>query len=103
MTAFVVFALAGVGTYLARSVFILAVGDRRLPDSIEAALRNVGPAVLAALTTSLLVTDGVTRFLTDIPEMGAVVVAVVVAWRVKGFLWVLAAGMVVLWLLEALL
>lgn len=100
MTAFWVFALAGVGTYFARSLFILALGERRLPDVLETALRYVGPAVLAALTVSILVGDGVAEFLVDVPAVAATAVAVVTALRARSFLTVLGVAMAVLWLLE---
>lgn len=103
MTAWVVFVVAGIGTYLARAVFILAVGDRSLPEPVERALSNVGPAVLAALTTSLLLSDGVAGFVTDLPEVVAVLVAVFVAWRTRNFIWTFLAGMIALWSLQAIL
>lgn len=82
MTAWVAFTVAGLGTYLSRSFFILIVGDRALSVRAERALRNIGPAVLAALTASLLTTDGLVEFVTSIPEVAAVVVSLVVGlWR----------------------
>lgn len=82
MTAWFVFAIAGIGTYLSRSLFILVVGDRVLPERIERGLRNIGPAVLAALTASLLTTDGLGDFFTSVPEVAAVAVGIAVGlWR----------------------
>lgn len=103
MTAFVVFLLAGTGVYLARASFIVLVGDRVLPEWAERLLRNVGPAVLAALITSLLLTDGVTAFVTDPAEVGAVAVAIPVALKTRNFAWTFLAGMFVFWTLRALL
>lgn len=103
MSALVVFVVAGIGTYVARGVFVLAVGDRTLPPLLERALRNVGPAVLAALTASLLVSDGVGAFVSDVPEVASAVVAVYVAWRTRHFLWTFGAGLAVLWTLQAIL
>ncbi len=97
MTALVVFVLAGIGTYAARSSFILAIGDRRLPLTVERFLANIGPAVLAGLATSLLLTDGVEAYVTNAAEVSATLVAVVVAWRTRNFIWTFAAGMTVLW------
>lgn len=101
MTAWLTFTVAGVGTYLMRALFILVVGDRSLPEPVEQALRNVGPAVLAALTTSLLLDGGVVAFVTNVPEVGSVAVAVFVAVRTRNFLWTFLAGMSALWLLQA--
>lgn len=82
MTAWIAFAIVGVGTYLSRGVFILAVGDRNIPAKVERGLRNIGPAVLAALTASLLTSDGLGQFFGSIPEVAAVVVGVAIGlWR----------------------
>lgn len=102
MTAFLVFLFAGIGVYLARASFIVLVGDRVLPDWAERLLRNVGPAVLAALTTSLLLTDGVVEFVTDPAEVIAVVVAIPVALRTRNFAWTFAAGMIVFWIVRSI-
>ena len=97
MTAFVVFALAGLGVYLARASFIVLVGNRVLPDWAERLLGSVGPAVLASLITSLLLTDGIEEFATDPAQVGAVLVAIPVALKTKSFVWTFVAGMVVYW------
>ena len=47
-----VIVLAGIGSYLFRSVFILALADRTPPPVVSKALRNVGPAVLSALVVT---------------------------------------------------
>lgn len=102
MTAFLVFLLAGIGVYLARASFIVIVGERLLPDWAERMLRNVGPAVLAALITSLLLTDGIVAFVTDVAEVVAVLVAIPVALKTRNFAWTFAAGMVAFWIVRAL-
>jgi branched-subunit amino acid transport protein len=82
VSAWIAFSLAGVGTYLARGLFILVVGDRPLSPEVERALRNIGPAVLAALTASLLTYDRLGEFFGSVPEAAAVVVGVAVGvWR----------------------
>lgn len=103
MTALLVFAVAGIGTYAARSAFVLAVGDRTLPPIVERALGNVGPAVLAALTASLVFDDGVGPFVTNVPHLAAALVAVYVAWRTRNFLWTFGVGLAVLWGLQLVL
>ncbi len=100
MIAYLVMFLAGVGTYLARSSFILAVGERRMPDAVERALRNIGPAVLAALTASLLTSDGLGEYLTDVPEVIATGVGVGVAWWRRSFVAAFVAAIAVLWVLR---
>ena len=82
MSAWITFVLAGLGTYLARGLFILVVGDRHLSPEVERGLRNIGPAVLAALTASLLTSEGLGDFLGSVPEVSAVVAGVAVGlWR----------------------
>lgn len=86
MTALWVFLLAGIGTYAARAVFIIGVGDRTLPPVVERGLLYVGPAVLAALTASLLTSpDGVVEFLRSVPEVFATVAGVAAAIRFRRF------------------
>lgn len=104
MTALVVFALAGIGTYTARAVFILAVGQRQLSDPVERALRFVGPAVLAALTTSLLTSpDGLQAYLTNLPEVAGTVAGVALAWTTRRFLVAFLGAIVVMSVLQSLL
>lgn len=102
MTPLLVVVLVGAGTYFSRSVFIVALAQRTLPEGFERAMRNVGPAVLAALVAALLVgSDGVSA-LAPSPETGALVVAGLVAmWR-KNVMLVLAVGMMTFWILGAL-
>lgn len=96
MTAWLVFAVAGLGTYLSRGVFILLVGDRALSNRVERVLANIGPAVLAALTASLLTTDGLGAFFGSIPEVAAVGAGVIVGlWRRTFVMSFLAA--IVVW------
>lgn len=82
MSAWIAFGVAGVGTYLLRGLFVFVIGDRPLPPAARRALRNIGPAVLAALTASLLTTSGLGEFVTNAPEVLGVVAGVVVGmWR----------------------
>jgi branched-subunit amino acid transport protein len=101
VTVLVVMVLAGIGTYLARASFVLAVGDRRLHPALERVIRNVGPAVLSALTASLLFDEGVVEFLRNVPEVASALVAVVLAWRFRNFLVAFGGSVVVLLVLSA--
>jgi branched-subunit amino acid transport protein len=102
VSEFMVFAVIGIGTYLLRASFIMIVGDRMLSEWAERLLANVGPAVLAALITSLLLTDGAAAFLTDPAKVMAVLVAVPVAWKTRNFGWTFVAGMSVFWIVGAM-
>jgi branched-subunit amino acid transport protein len=101
MRDFLVFLGAGLGVYGARASFIVIVGDRSLPDWAERALRNVGPAVLAALITSLLLTDGFGPFFGDPAKVGAVAVSLPTAWKTRNFVWTFAVGLAAFWLIRA--
>ena len=104
MTAFWVVLLAGIGTYAARAVFIVGVGDRELPPVVERGLLYVGPAVLAALTASLLTSpDGVAAFLENIPEVVGSIVGVAAALRFRRFDVSFVAAITVFFALTALL
>ena len=96
--ALIVLTVAAVGTYFARSGLILLLAGRSLPEPVEQALANVGPAVLAALTVNLAVgTDGIGSI--ELAEAAALVVACVVAvWR-SNLIWTFVAGMATLWIL----
>lgn len=94
MTSLLVFAVVGLGTYASRSVFILGVGDRELDPRFERALRNIGPAVLASLTASLLTQEGVGSFLTDVPVVAGCLACISVGvWR-RSFLAAFGAALV---------
>ena len=98
--ALVALACGAIGTYFARSGLILLLADRALPASVERALQNVGPAVLAALTINLAIGDGGLGAV-QFAEVAALVVAGVVAvWR-KNLIWTFVAGMATLWILDA--
>lgn len=82
MSTWIAFGVAGVGTYLLRGLFVFVIGDRPLPPAAKRALRNIGPAVLAALTASLLTSSRLGEFLTNVPEVLGVVAGVAVGmWR----------------------
>ena len=104
MTAFWVILLAGIGTYAARAIFIVGVGERELPPVVERGLLYVGPAVLAALTASLLTSpDGVGAFLENIPEVAGTIVGVIAGLRFRRFDVSFAAAITVFFALTALL
>ncbi len=103
MRAWIVFLVAGLGTYLLRASFILAGTAVTLPTWIERALRYVGPAVFAAIVAPPVLGDGGIAAAPDrVPEIVAVLAASLVAWRTGRVIWVLVVGMVALWVLRAL-
>lgn len=99
--ALVALMCGALGTYCARSGLILLLADRALPASVERALQNVGPAVLAALTVNLAVgSNGLAGV--EFAEVAALVVAGAIAiWR-RNLIWTFVGGMATLWILSAL-
>lgn len=91
--------VVGIGTYLMRSSFILALADRDFPPVVREALRYVAPSVMAALVVSLAL-DGSSpaRWI----EVSALLVGGIVGWRTRSLPWVLVTGMATLWVLRAL-
>lgn len=102
MTVFLVMVVVGVGTYLSRSIFILALARRRIPDAVLVALQFVAPAVLAALVVALLIDDdgGVAI---GVPEIAAFLAGGLTAHRTRNHILTLLAGMGVFWVVRALI
>ena len=92
---------AGLGTYSLRLSFLALLGRvGAMPAAAQRALRLVPPAVLAAL-----ITPGVLRASGGLDlwnaRVAAAVVAAAVAVRTRHVAATLGAGMIVLWLLDA--
>lgn len=96
-SSILIVAMVGAMTYSMRAVVIVAMANRTIPPPVERALRSVGPAVLAALAVNLAAGGEGGPSLTW-PEVLALAVAGVVAWRVRNLIATLVAGMVALWL-----
>lgn len=94
--------LAGIGTYLLRASF-LAFARRLvdLPPGVERVLRQIPPAVLAALVVPALLRPEGTLDLWQ-PELAAGLVAAVVSWRTRNIAATLVVGMTVLVALQQL-
>lgn len=92
-------AAVGIGTYFSRAGFILALADRDMAPVVLQALRFVGPAVMAGLVVSLLL-DGEAGDGVGWVEYAALSVGGAVGWKTRSLPWVLAAGMVTLWVLR---
>lgn len=90
----------GLGTYLTRAVLILSLADRTLPDVVLATLRYVAPAVLASLVVAMLI-DANGEIAIGVAELGAFVLAGVVAHRTRNHVFTLMVGMAVYWLVRA--
>jgi branched-subunit amino acid transport protein len=97
--AIIVVLAVGAATYAMRASAIVLFATRAMPAALERSLRNVGPAVLAALTVNLAAgssSGGAPSV--SVAEVAALLVAGLAAWWRKNLLVSLAAGMVALWL-----
>lgn len=101
MTDFVAILIVGVGTYVMRAVFIVALANKRIPEAVLVALRYVGPAVLTALVVGLLA-DADGKVDIGLPELSGFLAGGLVAYRTRSQVWTLVAGMVVFWVVRAL-
>jgi len=101
MTAFIATLVVGLGTYLSRSIFILALARRKIPDPVLVALQFVAPAVLGALIIALLIDeDGSVAI--GIPEAAALAVGGAVTYKTRNHILTLVIGMTVFWVTRAL-
>ncbi len=82
--------MLGVGSYSMRASFISAVGAKPLSETVEATLRNVGPAVMGALVASLLTAGDTAPF--GLAEASGLGVTSVLAWKTRSFLWAFLSG-----------
>lgn len=102
MITFLSTVVAGVGTYLSRSVFILALARTRIPDNIRLALDFVAPAVLGALVITLLIDDSGSVAM-GIPEVSALAVGGATTYQTRNHILTLVLGMTVYWVVRALI
>lgn len=101
MSAWLIVAAVGAGTYLTRLSFIAVLGRTGVPPWLGRALKHVAPAVLAALVApALLVRDGAIDVAN--PRLYAALVAGVVAWRLRSMAATIVVGMGLLWVFQAL-
>ena len=99
----VIFAV-GALNYLSRLSFIAFFARRSMPPLLARALKYVPAAMLTALIVPMIVEAtpaGGLNFVS--PKIMAAIVAAVVAYFTRSSLWTLAAGMVVLWLMQWLI
>ncbi len=99
LTAMLLISVIGLATYGMRSIPILLLADRELPPIVAVALRNVAPAVLAALVVTLIASPDESNFGVSIPEIAGLVVGGAIAWKTRNLIFTLGTGMAVFWLL----
>jgi branched-subunit amino acid transport protein len=98
-------AIIGMGliTFALRLVMILALGRYRLSEEIRRALTFGPPAVLTAIFVPELVRHGGELDVSLGNErLLAGLLATIIAWRTRNVILTVIAGMLALWLLQAL-
>lgn len=97
-------AVAGLVTFAIRLSFIALLGRVEVPPLLTRALRFVPAAVLSAIIVpELVVREGAPDLSPLNPRLLAGLLAALVAWRTRSVVVTIAAGMVALWVLQALL
>lgn len=103
LSIWLLFLAIGVGTVLMRISFIYLFGRLEMPDWLRRALRFVPASVLAALVFPALTHPaGVFDLSLGNVRLLAGLAGALVAWRTRNVLLTIAAGMTVLWILQAL-
>lgn len=102
MIVFLATLVVGIGTYLSRGIFILALARKRIPDPVLLTLQFVAPALLGALVIALLI-DDTGSVAIGIPEVTALAAGGGVAYRTRNHILTLVVGMAVFWVVRALL
>ncbi|MDH3707790.1 MAG: AzlD domain-containing protein [Acidimicrobiia bacterium] len=102
MSAFLVIAAVGLGTYLLRASMFALVATKPLPRRAEAALGLVGPAAVAALVATLVLARSGSVDPGPAPELAAIAVGFVAVRRTGNVLHAFALGLPVFWVLSAL-
>ncbi len=101
MSAFLIILAVGIGTYVTRSIFIVALANRRIPPLVMKALEFVAPAVLAALVVSLVLRpDG--SFDVGAPELAGFVAGGAAIYVKRNFLLAAILGMSAFWIVRAI-
>ncbi|MBL0143372.1 MAG: AzlD domain-containing protein [Betaproteobacteria bacterium] len=102
MSTWVVIIGAGLVTLLLRTSFIVFADPKKFPHEFRVALAFVPAAVLAAIVMpGLAMPQGVFDLSLDNPRWLAGIAAFAVAARFQGTLAPIAAGMALLWALQA--
>lgn len=97
-------AIIGMGliTFALRLSLFLLPERVNLPPWLLQSLRYVPAAVLSAIILpEMLMSNGMLDVSLSNDRLLAGIVAIVVAWRVRNVFVVVAAGMIILWLLQA--
>ncbi len=104
MTIWLIMIGLAIGTFLIRVSFILLLGKRELPPVLAKSLRFIPASILPALVVPQILTRNNTLQISFTnPQVVAGIVAGLVGWRTKNVFLTIMSGMVVLWILQAVL
>lgn len=94
----------GFATFAIRVSFFLLSGRLEMPAVVKSGLQYIPAAVLTALILPALARNqGVVQLSWQNPRLIAGLLAIGVAYKTKNVLLTLSVGMVILWVLQALL
>ena len=99
MTAWLVILAIGVIGYAVQALILVTVATRSLSDRVLLPMRLVGPAALAALTATLVVTRGGALRAVPVAELAAIVAGTLAVRRTGAVLSAFAVGLPVFWAL----
>ena len=104
MNPWLVIVIIGMGTYLTRLSFVAIFAESGVPSWLEAPLRYIAPAVIAAIVLPLLVApEGNVDLTLDNVRWIAGFIAIGVAVKTRSLSLTIVVGMAALWILQALL
>jgi branched-subunit amino acid transport protein len=102
MTDFVAVVVTGVGTLLLRASFVVALAKRHISDTALRVLELVGPSVLGALTIALLI-DPEGGLTVGVAEISGLISGGLVAYKTRNLVLMVVVGMVVYWVISAVM
>lgn len=102
MTAWLVIAAVALGTYGLRVSMFLILGRWTLPAWTTRPMGLIGPAAVAALVSSLVLTSGGRASLPPVPVLVALAAGFVATRRSGNVMHAFAAGLPAFWLLTLL-
>ena len=104
MTIWLIMIGLAIGTFLIRLSFIQLLGQRGMPPLLAKSLRFIPASILSALVVPQILTrNNALQISFANPQLLAGIVAGLVAWRTRNVVLTIVSGMLVLWLLQAVL
>ena len=102
MSAWLIIAVIGLGTYALRVSMFIVLGGRELPTWVHGPMTLVGPAAIAALVGSMLLTSHGRIDIGSIPTIAATVAAFVCVRRTGNVMHAFVVGLPMMWIFSLL-